>query len=162
MWNKIFLSMKIQIFQFTNLLMVVHKWRKRGQGFCDDSTQALVIKSVTMWGWGVKIVLNWGRLFIDYPLYDYLKTSIYVPVSRSLQATMPVRSSLLSRDESGSDQTDSLRTCRNREGFRNPVLPLRPLGYRNRVRNSRQQINFLSHNLNRRILQKLSFFLFFW
>ena len=42
-------------------LRVIHKWRHGlrgggGQGFCDDSTKALVIQSVTMGGGDVKIV----------------------------------------------------------------------------------------------------------
>ena len=39
---------------------------ERGQGFCDDSTKALVIKNTTMGeGGGLKIVLNVLMSFMD-------------------------------------------------------------------------------------------------
>ncbi len=46
---------------FWDILGVVHKWRHgiRGKGFCEDSTKALVIKSVTK---GVGVVKNYQIL----------------------------------------------------------------------------------------------------
>ncbi len=61
------------LFIATLSLGVVHKWRHglRGEGvsrFCDDSVKALVIKSVTMGGGGVKIIKYCVTSFMDDPL----------------------------------------------------------------------------------------------
>ena len=44
-----------------------------GQGFCDNSTKALVINTVTMGEGGSKIVQNCMTLFMDEPL-NYVET----------------------------------------------------------------------------------------
>ena len=45
------------------------------QGFCDDSTKALLIKRVRMWGGGSKIIQNRVSLFMDDLLVGLLNSS---------------------------------------------------------------------------------------
>ena len=59
-----------------NTYEVIHKWchglRGRGQRCCDNSTKALVIKSVTIWGRGSNIAQNWVTPFMNEPYMNKL------------------------------------------------------------------------------------------
>jgi hypothetical protein len=73
-------------------------------------------------------------------------------VSWPFQTAGPLRSSLPSRHEPRPDQSDSLWTRRDREGSGHSVLPLRPLGHRGQLRNSRQQVKIRKQILVNSIL----------
>jgi hypothetical protein len=72
--RKLFLKYYYPNHYFWICLGVVHKWRhglraRGGQGFCDNSTKAIVLKSVTIWGGGgSKNVKNCVTSFMDDPL----------------------------------------------------------------------------------------------